>query len=600
MAKFRKVLLFSASLLFLLSCASVPLNANPQSQDVPYLTAKNETGISEQKTGPEPAREAAGPSKTAIEKTVMPVESPVREVVPEQKSRKEGFRKESPAKGKTESPGIGATSKTQISDDLQEQQETLEQALELLNQSRNFWQQSDIDNALRCLDEAYALILEVNGDPEIARQKDDLRLIISKRIVEISTSRYTVTKGKMSEIPMIMNADVEREIRSFQTVERGFFIRSYQRSGQFRPVILKYLEAAGLPKELSWLPLVESGFQCNALSRARALGLWQFIPSTGYKFALNRDRWVDERLDVDKSTKAAIAYLKELHGIFGDWLTCLAAYNCGEGRVLRVISKQHLNYLDHFWDLYRQLPNETARYVPRFLATLHIIKDPKKYGMDLNEDLDKPIPYESVKTEKCMRLQDISQHTNISREALTALNSELKLQMTPDGPYDFKVPVGSSKLLLAAVDDIPKWEAPRQVSGGKRGAVLVRHKVKKGDSLKGIARRYKTTIHEIDEYNDLSGRLRVGQILKVPTRGYAKKARSEQAEKVKGKIKGKKKANQDDDASEKIITYKVKKGDTIVSLSRKYGITTNEIRKLNGITGSKLNVNQVIKIRDNS
>ena len=155
--------------------------------------------------------------------------------------------------------------------------------------------------------------------------------------------------------------------------------------------------------------------------------------------------------------------------------------------MLRVISKQHLNYLDHFWDLYRQLPNETARYVPRFLATLHIIKDPKKYGMDLNEDLDKPIPYESVKTEKCMRLQDISQHTNVSREVLTALNSELKLQMTPDGPYDFKVPVGSSKLLLAAVDDIPKWEPPRQVSGGKRGPVLVRHKVKKGESLKGIA-----------------------------------------------------------------------------------------------------------------
>ena len=175
----------------------------------------------------------------------MPVESPVPEALPEQKSRKERIQERSRLQGKTESPGIGATSKTQISDDLQEQQETLEQALELLNQSRNFWQQSDIDNALRCLDEAYALILEVNGDPEIARQKDDLRLIISKRIVEISTSRYTVTKGKMSEIPMIMNADVEREIRSFQTVERGFFIRSYQRSGQFRPVILKYLRGSG-------------------------------------------------------------------------------------------------------------------------------------------------------------------------------------------------------------------------------------------------------------------------------------------------------------------------------------------------------------------
>ena len=116
---------------------------------------------------------------------------------------------------------------------------------------------------------------------------------------------------------------------------------------------------------------MESGFKIQAYSRARALGLWQFIPSTGYKFGLSRDEWVDERMDVEKSTQAAIAYLKELHGMFGDWLTVLAAYNCGEGRVLRVISRQHINYFDRFWDLYNQLPRETARYVPR-LSLIHI------------------------------------------------------------------------------------------------------------------------------------------------------------------------------------------------------------------------------------
>ncbi len=246
-----------------------------------------------------------------------------------------------------------------------------------------FWEKGDIDNALKCLDDAYSFILDVNGDPDVARQKDDLRLMISKRILEMSATRHVVTPGTHSEIPMILNEDVQKEIRSFQTVERNFFIRAYQRSAAFRPQIVKFLKEAGLPVELSWLPLVESGFNVTALSRARALGLWQFIPSTGYKYTLQRDKWIDERMDVDKSTQAAIAYLKELHDIFGDWLTCLAAYNCGEGRLLRVISKQRINYLDHFWDLYRQLPTETARYVPRFLATLHIVKNPAKYGFDL-------------------------------------------------------------------------------------------------------------------------------------------------------------------------------------------------------------------------
>ena len=197
-----------------------------------------------------------------------------------------------------------------------------------------------------------------------------------------------------SEIPIMTNADVEKEIRQFQTVERDFFISSYQRSAMYRPMILRELKKAGLPEELSWLPLVESGFKINALSTARALGLWQFIPSTGYKYGLNRDDWVDERMDMEKSTRAAIDYMKELHTMFGDWLTVLAAYNCGEGRIMRTIASQHINYLDRFWDLYYKLPYETARYVPRFLATVMIIRDPQKYGMDLGNGKMPALSYE--------------------------------------------------------------------------------------------------------------------------------------------------------------------------------------------------------------
>ena len=258
----------------------------------------------------------------------------------------------------------------------------MEEALILLNESRAYWIKGDLENALDLLDQAYALLLDTNGDPDISRQKDDLRLLISKQLLAIYSSKHTTTSGKRSEIPHTINADVEKEIRLFQTIEKEFFIQSYRRSSFYRPIILRELKKAGLPEELSWLPLVESGFKAHALSRARALGLWQFIPSTGYKYGLSRDEWIDERLDLEKSTRAAIDYLKELHGMFGDWLTVLAAYNCGEGRVLKVISRQHINYFDRFWDLYHQLPYETARYVPRFLATLHIIRDPKKYGID--------------------------------------------------------------------------------------------------------------------------------------------------------------------------------------------------------------------------
>ena len=232
---------------------------------------------------------------------------------------------------------------------------------------------------------AYALILGISDqeNPDIQQQKEDLRFLISKRILEIYASRNIVVNGNHDAIPLDINSHVQREIDSFtKGHEKKFFLAAYRRSGRYRPMIIAKLRQAGLPEELSWLPLIESGYKVNALSKARALGMWQFIPSTGYKFGLKRNKYIDERLDPVKSTDAAIAYMKEMHQMFGDWATVLAGYNCGEGRVSRVIRTQNINYLDNFWDLYQRLPRETARYVPRFLATLHIVKDPAKYGMD--------------------------------------------------------------------------------------------------------------------------------------------------------------------------------------------------------------------------
>lgn len=389
----------------------------------------------------------------------------------------------------------------------------LDTALELTVRSQELWSAGDTEKAIEALDDAYSLILKTPPDAEgkSVQQKDDLRFVISKRLMEIYTSRLTTVNGKHKEIPIVVNRHVENEIKLFQTMERDFFLESYYRSGRYHDEMVKAFRAAGLPEEIAWLPLIESGFKVRALSRARALGLWQFIPSTGYRFGLKRTAWVDERLDPQKSTAAAIAYLQELHQLFGDWATVLAAYNCGEGNVLRVIRQQKVNYLDNFWDLYERLPRETARYYPRFLAVLTILKDPDKYGFTLGERT-KPIPYEVVSIERPLQLAKIADKIGYSVDDLMALNPELRHAATPDTVYDLKLPLGTKDTLLASLDTLPRYSPPKPA--------YVYHRVRRGETLSTIAVRYRSSIQKIMEANNLrSGRMiRAGQKLKIPVR----------------------------------------------------------------------------------
>jgi membrane-bound lytic murein transglycosylase D len=386
-------------------------------------------------------------------------------------------------------------------------------ALELTETSRELWAAGETEKAIEALDHAYALILSAPADAEEMsdQQKDDLRFVVSRRLMEIYTSRLSAVNGKHKEIPLVINEHVEREIKSFQTVERDFFLESYRRSGRYRDQMIAEFREAGLPEEITWLPLIESGFKVRALSRARALGLWQFIPSTGHKFGLKRTAWVDERLDPEKATEAAIAYLSELHQIFGDWATVLAAYNCGEGNVFRVIRQQKVNYLDNFWDLYDRLPRETRRYYPRFLAVVAILKDPAQYGFTLDE-LERPVPHEVVKIERPVQLRNVAEMIGSSYEDLANLNPELRQSATPNTAYDLKVPLGMKEALLAGLDTLPKWSPPKPQ--------YVVHRVRRGETLSTIAMRYRSSIQRIVEANGLrSGRMiRAGQRLRIPLR----------------------------------------------------------------------------------
>ena len=456
----------------------------------------------------------------------------------------------------------------------EQDQNYLDTALEFCNAAQEFWSEGSIDNALATLDQAYELILAVDTEsfPELVQQKEDLRFLISKRILEIYASRYTAVNGNHDEIPLTMNKHVEKEIKLFQGRERRFFMESYNRSGKYMPAILKSLKEAGLPEELAWLPLIESGFKVKALSRARALGLWQFIPSTGYKFGLKRNTWIDERLDPEKATAAAIAYMKELHQIFGDWTTVLAGYNCGEGRVLRTIRNQRINYLDNFWDLYQQLPRETARYVPRFLATLHILRNPEKYGFVFEEPAA-PISYEIANIEKPVQLKLVAKGTGISLQELTELNPELRRQVTPETPYVLKVPLGSAETLLAVLDKIPEWVPPRNA--------FVYHRVKKGETLSLIAMRYRTRVSRIVQANNINHKhfIRTGQKLKIPLRGSGRVYASQSTSLSGGK-------------------YKVRKGDSLWLIAKKFKTNTKTLQRLNKLDSTRLYVGQMIKVKD--
>ena len=467
--------------------------------------------------------------------------------------------------------------------------EEIDEIVELLRLAQAYRDKGDMDSALKSLDKAYGILLgEEESNSTVIRQKDDLRLLIARKILDIYTGKRVSTVGRQSEIPLIMNADVEKEIRSFQTVERNFFERSYERAGYYLPIMKQHLRQAGIPEELAWLPLVESGFQVHALSKARALGPWQFIPSTGYKYGLNRDLYIDERMNVEKSTQAAIAYLTDLHSLFGDWLTALAAYNCGEGRVLKVISRQQSDYLDHFWDLYRQLPYETARYVPRFLATLHIVKNPKKFGMNLPDPYAKPIAFETVRTFRSMKLFDIACQMGISTDTLVMLNPELRHQITPDRPYELKIPQGLGPQYALVADQIRESKPPAPPER-ERKAKIVKYRVKQVDSVASVSKKFGLSSRSLMAANGMKneGPLTTGRILKIPVKP------KDRGTAVAAGKKGKSKKA----AATAVVRHTVKKGETLTQIAKRYGMTPAEIQRMNELQTTRLKSGQVLKIR---
>jgi membrane-bound lytic murein transglycosylase D len=443
----------------------------------------------------------------------------------------------------------------------------------------------DMDAALAKLDEAYETLPKIKLPPDspLLREKNGLRVLIAQRIQQVYASSQLVNAPRMAtvssinkSIPLVENQWIEKEISSFQTGEKAWFLEAYKRSGLYKDMIIEELHGAGLPEQLVWVPMIESWFRVRALSTARALGMWQFISSTGYRYGLKRDKYVDERMDPVKATKAAVQYLGDLHAIFGDWTTALAAYNCGEGYVQRVIQAQRIDYLDNFWDLFNSLPWQTARYVPRFIAALSIISNPAKYGFELPTP-DPSLKFETVRVNTPVKLAGLAQSLGLDPLLLTILNPELRFDSTPNYEYELRVPEGYGEKCLACVTTLPQYVPPDVITD--------RYRVLKGDTLGEIARKFRTSVDTLVRLNGLKNRtiIREGQVLRIPVSGQPSNppsAVSSPAAKPGDKV-----------------IYVVKAGDTLFNISKMFGTTVEKIKADNNLTSDELAVGRKLTIQ---
>jgi membrane-bound lytic murein transglycosylase D len=301
---------------------------------------------------------------------------------------------------------------------------------------------------------------------------------------------------------------VDYHIKVFTTKRRESFIRWLQRSGKYIDIIKEILKEEGLPEELVYLPLIESGFDTSAKSRRKAVGPWQFISATARKYGLKINYWVDERRDPEKSTKAAAKYLKELYNRFGSWPLALAAYNAGEGKIYRAVRRVRT---DDYWKIVKAgyLKRETRNYVARFIAAGLIASDPEKYGLD-DVDIHPPLRYEKVVITKPASISFIARCSNVSKSVIRELNPELKRWCTPPDvkTYEIKIPEGVKEEFLECFNSASASERMPRVP----------YVIKKGDTIYEIAKRHRVSVKSVLLLNKGVNprRLRPGRIIYLP------------------------------------------------------------------------------------
>ena len=396
----------------------------------------------------------------------------------------------------------------------------------------------------------------------------------------IATAREAVASDRpaaVPDVPIVVNDSVLRVIAAFQSDALHDKIQAgLVRSGRYLPMIHQVFAEEGLPQDLAMIAFIESSFLPLARSNKMAHGIWQFMPRTGRQYGLRSNGLVDERRDFEKSTRAAARYLAYLNEIFGDWYLAMAAYNAGEGKILRAINRTGAR---DFWHLAstNAIRKQTKNYVPAFLASVLISKNPSHYGFEVVPD--PPLEFDTVRLERSISLEDLSKASQFPLEDLQSLNPELLTAVTPQQPegYDLRIPDGTIETLSLVVAAIPTTRPPE----------FKTHVAKKGDTLPKIARRYGVTISSLASANSLSTRARLsrGQEIMVPEK--ARKTAKASTPKVAA-AKSNKTTKSAPPAPAAAKSYRVKTGDTLYQIALRHGTTVAEILAINGLGGSGL------------
>jgi membrane-bound lytic murein transglycosylase D len=310
------------------------------------------------------------------------------------------------------------------------------------------------------------------------------------------------------DIPIVINDRVEHSIQIFQTTLRDKFVTWLARSGKYIPFMKRLLKEQGLPEDLVYMALIESGFDPYAYSRSKAVGPWQFIYLTGKRYGLKVNWWVDERRDPEKSTIAAAKYLKDLYETFACWYLAAAGYNAGEYKIIRAMKRYRT---EDFWKLTKEryLRRETKDYVPLMIAAALVAKDPEKYGF-ADVEYEDPLRYQKVKVPELTDLSHIAKACETSVEEIKALNPELRREVTPpnETEYEIKIPFGKKDPFLKNFESLQPLEKFQ----------FKTHLVKKGETLRGIAKLYRVDLEPLLEINHLykTSRISKGMTLFIP------------------------------------------------------------------------------------
>jgi len=395
-------------------------------------------------------------------------------------------------------------------------------------------------------------------------------------------------------IPLTYNHRIHSFIDYFLIRNRDYTRTILRKKDLYFPVFEKYLKHYGLPDELKYLAIVESGLNPRAVSRARAVGLWQFIGSTGRHMGLRNDGFTDDRMDTEKATDAACRFLLQLHGMFNDWELALAAYNSGPGTVRKAIRRA--GYKRNFWDIYPFLPRETRAYVPQFVAIIYAVNHAEDHNL-FEEAREQRMPADTLHIKRFTNLETLASLTGTCLEDIHRLNPWIINNALPQNGrgYTLELPRAAMHRLQqhrTAILDSAHRSNRGQIellaqrnTGNTAGREMIVHRVRAGEVLGGIAQRHGVRVADIQTWNNLRGNLiREGQRLTLwvlpthPSVTARRETRKADSEKIAGPV------------------YVVQPGDTLWGISQRTGLTVDQLKQLNNLSNSRLQAGQTLKV----